>query len=61
MSESEKIEMYVNTCKICLLAECMKICPLCQFNVGLEEKLQASLAAIDSKIEENKNVQLSCS
>lgn len=40
MSESEKLDMKIAQCKICLLAEAMKICPLCAFNMGLVVKSQ---------------------
>lgn len=35
-SEDEKIA--VATCKICLLAQYMRVCALCKFNIGLGEK-----------------------
>lgn len=42
MTENEKIQMRISQCKICLLAEKMKVCPLCNFNVGLVVKFQQS-------------------
>lgn len=38
MSEFEKLEMFKAQCKICMLAEAMKDCPICKFNIGLEIK-----------------------
>jgi len=38
MNEKEKKEFYIAMCKCCLIAEAMKTCPLCHFNVGLVEK-----------------------
>lgn len=38
MNEKEKIAFYIANCKCCLLAEVMKTCPLCKFNIGLSEK-----------------------
>jgi len=35
MSEIEKIESYIATCKCCLLAQAMKNCATCRFNIGL--------------------------
>lgn len=32
------MKMYIANCQICLLANAMKTCPLCKFNVGLEIK-----------------------
>jgi len=40
MTDKEKIEMYIANCKCCMLAECMKNCPICLFNIGLAEKLE---------------------
>jgi hypothetical protein len=40
MSESEKLDMKIAQCKICLLSEAMKICPLCAFNMGLVVKVE---------------------
>lgn len=40
MTEKEKKEFYVATCKCCLLAEAMKTCPACQFNIGLAHKTE---------------------
>lgn len=37
MTEKEKIEMYIANCKCCMLAQVMKTCPLCRFNIGLTE------------------------
>ena len=34
----EQREMYIATCHACLLAEYMKDCPRCRFNIGLAEK-----------------------
>jgi hypothetical protein len=39
MSEKEKIESYIATCRCCLLAQAMKNCPLCRFNIGLAEEV----------------------
>lgn len=44
MNEKEKKEFYVANCMCCLLAEAMKSCALCQFNVGLEEKQTEKLS-----------------
>jgi hypothetical protein len=35
MNEKEKLEAYIANCKCCLLAQAMKECPLCRFNIGL--------------------------
>jgi len=35
MNDEEKIEFYIALCKCCLLAQAMKNCPLCRFNIGL--------------------------
>ena len=42
MNEREKQEFYIANCKCCLLAEAMKRCHDCQFNIGLNEKLEAT-------------------
>jgi hypothetical protein len=43
MNEKEKKELYIATCKCCLLAQEMKDCTLCQFNIGLAEKAQPAV------------------
>jgi|GEM_PF-3185574 hypothetical protein len=43
MSEKEKIESCIATCKCCLLAQAMRECPLCRFNIGLAERIDPSL------------------
>jgi hypothetical protein len=40
MSEKEKIESYIAMCKCCLLAQEMRNCPLCRFNIGLAEQVK---------------------
>jgi hypothetical protein len=40
MTEKEKIESYIATCKCCLLAQAMKTCPLCRFNIGLAVQVE---------------------
>lgn len=39
MNEQEKIEASIAICKCCLLAQAMKECPLCRFNIGLAEQI----------------------
>jgi hypothetical protein len=39
MNEKEIIESYIANCKCCLLAQAMKNCPLCHFNIGLAEQV----------------------
>ena len=41
MNEKEKKEFYVSMCKCCLIAEAMKSCSVCRFNVGLAEQVQS--------------------
>jgi hypothetical protein len=36
MSDAERLAMWIAICKTCLLADVMKDCAHCQFNVGLE-------------------------
>jgi hypothetical protein len=39
MSEKEEREsMYKANCKACLIAEVMKTCNICRFNIGLQAK-----------------------
>jgi len=35
MNDKEKMEFYIAMCKCCLLAEAMKDCQVCRFNIGL--------------------------
>jgi hypothetical protein len=39
MSEEEKVESYIANCKCCLLAQAMKTCSTCRFNIGLAEQV----------------------
>lgn len=43
MSNEEKLAMYIANCQCCLLAEKMKNCPLCRFNIGLEKKKEEEI------------------
>ncbi len=43
MNEQEEIESQIATCKCCLLADAMKSCPLCRFNIGLAERVEFSI------------------
>ncbi len=40
MNEKEKLASYIANCKCCLLAQSMKTCPICRFNIGLAEQVQ---------------------
>jgi hypothetical protein len=42
MNEKEKTDFYIATCRCCLLAEMMKGCQTCNFNIGLAEKHQSN-------------------
>jgi hypothetical protein len=42
MNEKEKKDFYVAMCKCCLLAQAMKTCPLCCFNIGLAEEVKTA-------------------
>jgi hypothetical protein len=50
MYEQERIASYIATCKICLLAQNMKDCPSCNFNIGLAEKV-VSISNVDEKFD----------
>ena len=41
MNENEKNAFYKATCQCCLIANTMKTCPVCQFNIGLAEKFDS--------------------
>jgi hypothetical protein len=40
MNEKEKREFYIATCTSCLIAQAMKSCSVCRFNVGLAEQVK---------------------
>ena len=40
MTEKEKIESHIAMCKCCLLAQTMKDCPRCLFNIGLAVQVE---------------------
>jgi hypothetical protein len=40
MNEKEKKDFYIAMCRCCLIAQAMKKCTLCNFNVGLIEQSQ---------------------
>lgn len=46
MNDQEKLEMYIANCTCCMLAQAMKTCVLCRFNIGLAEKVELVLPAI---------------
>ncbi len=46
MNDQEKLEMYIANCKCCMLAQAMKTCALCRFNIGLAEKVELAAPAI---------------
>ena len=46
MTEQERIASYIANCKCCLLAQTMKDCPLCRFNLGLAIPVELSKKAI---------------
>ncbi len=51
MTEKEKLESYIAMCKSCLLAECMRTCPICLFNIGLAEQVQWKAAETSMPIQ----------
>ena len=40
MTEKERIESHIAMCKCCLLAQAMKDCPVCLFNIGLAQQTE---------------------
>ena len=40
MNEKEKKDFYVAMCQCCLIAQAMKTCPLCRFNIGLAKEVK---------------------
>ncbi len=44
MNEKEKKEFYIAMCGCCLLAQTMKSCAACRFNIGLQPQAQALVA-----------------
>jgi hypothetical protein len=40
MNDKEKKDFYIAMCKCCLIAETMKGCSLCRFNIGLLEQVK---------------------
>ncbi len=40
MNEKEKKDFYIAMCRCCLIAEAMKTCPICNFNIGLAEEVK---------------------
>ena len=43
MNEQEKLAYFISMCKGCTLAEAMKTCPQCQFNIGLAVPVELPL------------------
>jgi hypothetical protein len=39
-NDQEELKAYIAMCKCCLLAEVMKDCPVCRFNIGLAEEIK---------------------
>jgi len=44
MTEKEKNDFYIAMCQCCLLAQAMKNCPICRFNIGLTEQVKPANA-----------------
>ncbi len=40
MTEKERIEFHIAMCTCCLLAEAMKTCSICQFKIGLANRVE---------------------
>ncbi len=40
MTEKERIESHIAMCKCCLLAQAMKECQTCLFNIGLADQVK---------------------
>ncbi len=40
MTEKERIQSHIAMCKCCLLADAMKECRTCLFNIGLAEQVK---------------------
>ncbi len=40
MTEKERIEFHIAMCTCCLLAEAMKTCSICQFKIGLADRVE---------------------
>lgn len=52
MTEKERIESHIAMCKCCLLAEAMKECRTCLFNIGLAVQVkQADLIPLPIQIQ----------
>ena len=47
MTQTERLAMYIACCQCCLLAQAMKDCPLCLFNVGLEQPIPVELPKVE--------------
>ena len=62
MSKEEQKAMYIACCKACTLAEVMKDCKGCKFNVGLPFKvIKADELKIQELTPKNSNIGLSLS
>jgi hypothetical protein len=40
MNEKERMESYIAMCHCCVIAQVMKDCRMCQFNIGLAEEVK---------------------
>jgi hypothetical protein len=54
MTDKEKVEAYIANCKCCMLAQAMKNCPICLFNIGLADKVELDGAVTATNVTENK-------
>ena len=53
MTHEETERMYIATCGCCTLAEAMKDCKLCRFNIGLTYKAIGKAAQVIKTAEQN--------
>jgi len=56
MTDDERIAAYIACCKTCLLAEAMKDCPLCKFQIELAEKQPVKLEEANEAVRREAQV-----
>jgi hypothetical protein len=54
MTPAERESMYIANCRICTLAQVMRDCPKCLFNIGLIKAQSGPIKAQEAQIKEEE-------
>jgi hypothetical protein len=58
MTPAERESMYIANCRICTLAQVMRDCPKCLFNIGLTRVIKAQSGPIKAQEAQTKEEEI---